>query len=150
MNRDELIHRFTYHPPNTPEKVKAHDAVNKVFTKLMDVTMSMGQILGLEFQEANELFLEAVLELNDLVPDSADKSAAVRDLQLARNFVNLGIREKSFFYVRRANEHLLRAKFQCNAAVAIAMAKPELAPDPASEPKPAPKPVTRASSKKKA
>jgi hypothetical protein len=144
MNREELVSRFTYHPPDTKEKKAVHDAVNAVFSNISSVTSKPADVLSLGFTESNKLFLDAALALNEIVPDSADKSAAVRNLQLARNFVNLAISERSRFYVKRANEYLLLAKFESNAAVAIGAAKQT------AEAKPEAKPETKYASKKKA
>lgn len=139
MNREELIARFSDHPPDTPERKAAHDAVNQLFAKLMGVTMSPAHVLSLKPHEASKLILEAVLELDNLIPDSDDKSVVFLHMQLARNFLNLGLKENSFFYVRRANEDLLRARFLANTAVAMSMATL----------KPARAPVSRAYAKKK-
>lgn len=65
MNRDELVNRFSYHPPQggQPER----------------------------YEEIRATALRFALFLNDLVPDSRELSLAITYLEMCVMFANAGI-----------------------------------------------------------
>lgn len=58
MNADDIEHRFTYHPPVSPERTRAHQHIRKRARTL-------------------------ALELNEILPDGREKSLAITKLEEA-------------------------------------------------------------------
>lgn len=66
MDTNELINRFKYHPPASPEVIDAH-----------------GQIRG--------ALLDTALEFNQLLPECREKSLAVTKLEEAMFWANAAV-----------------------------------------------------------
>lgn len=70
IGADDLANRFTYHPPPTPERVKAH----------VDIRNAGHELASL---------------IDSLVPDSREKSLAVTAIEEAVMWANAGLARRA-------------------------------------------------------
>lgn len=134
---------FTYHPP-TEETRRLYAAIRDA-EEVMHTTMlyvvgtarrhegAMGDVLGLLFGQVNAAARAFAVAIDTAAPESADKTAALRCVRLARNAANEAIvsarAEQSGSPVRVwassqtllniAHAEIVKARWQANSAIAI-------------------------------
>ena len=133
INEDQMDLWFTYHPPDD-ETLPKHTALREAHAACTGVIAQvMGDASGTsakDFGALNAAIREFADVINEQAPDSADKTAAIRCLRLARNAFNealhrwnsLGEGEYSVLTMI-GDQELFKARWQASAAVAIAAAE---------------------------
>lgn len=124
---DQLDNWFTYHPPTdeTAPKYAAIRAAEAACFAVFDAAWS-GSMDNRAYGPVNEACRAFAVAIDENCPDSADKSAAIRCVRLARNAAN----EELAFLIQsggsggnpaletQANDNLRAARWQANAAIA--------------------------------
>lgn len=127
LTPDQRDNWFTYHAP-TPETAPKYTAIRdaeECAASCMTALLNGG---GAATHDVVNARCRAFAETIDaLAPDSADKSAAIRCVRLARNAMNEALVVASKFgpedalviiLVREAASELRRARWQANSAIA--------------------------------
>jgi hypothetical protein len=140
LTPDQLDNWFTYHPPTeeTAPKYAAvraaeedcHVTIGHLFSKgpngpqvwdpeQVNVVL-MGGNKALGYAEVNRATRALAEAIDANAPDSADKSAAIRCVRLARNAMNEAIATSNYPESLRscAHENLRMARWQANSAIA--------------------------------
>lgn len=131
LTPDQLDNWFTYHAP-TDETAPKYAAIRHAESAVVfDITQTSYEgvtcaVLHTRINAVTRHFAETI---DALAPDSADKSAAIRCVRLARNFFNEWAVESQkpagdrswadpVVLFDRAVFELTRARFQANSAIA--------------------------------
>lgn len=122
MTPDQLDNWFTYHPPTEETAPKYKSIRAAEYRCAEDIADAGGNFTGAEafsrINAATRTFAE-VIDAN--APDSADKSAAIRCVRIARNCANEAvIAEESHRgdLLTMCAQNLTAARFQANSAIA--------------------------------
>jgi len=80
--------------------------------------------IRLAFEPVRQAFLAFATVINETCPESADKTAAIRCVRLARNAVNEWLcqarrRTTSKHLLELAHDELMKARWQANASIAL-------------------------------
>jgi hypothetical protein len=123
---------FTYHPPTEADKVKhkklieAHTACHNVYNLVMFDSRGAELTWPTLFKRIAEATKAFALIVNDVAPGSADKSAAIRCLRLARMAANEallaqrhGEASEAAHFMVMATDELFKARWQASAAIAL-------------------------------
>lgn len=131
ISLDEL---FTYHPPDEEQREKYHKLL-LAFTAVLEAGKAAMKEAATPDAPAEELAkgftasCKAYAELiNEFCPPSADRTAAIRCLRLARNAVNdvlFGMKQfphglSQFPFHVIFETELIRCRYQSNASIALA------------------------------
>ena len=127
MTPEQLDNWFTYHPPTeeTKPKYAAIRAAEAVASQCSVALLNGGTLAT--HDEVNARFRSFAEAIDANCPDSADKSAAIRCVRLARNALNeaivvaskLGADEFTVLALaREAESELRRARWQASSAIA--------------------------------
>lgn len=120
----DLDHLFTYHPP-TEEKAPLYKRLSADFQEAQDVLEGIAPVrkhpqeVFAEVNEALKTFAASILEV---CPPSADRSAAIRCVRLARNAANAHLHagpNATGREIEIAHQQLLMARWQSAAAIAL-------------------------------
>ncbi len=118
---------WTYHPPTevTGPKYAAIRAAAEAVEAL--ATKCLASDTQVSFDEVNEAVYAYAQVVDREAPDSANKTAAIRCCQLARNALNesLVMKQRKQYYVpviEIARGEIVKARWQACAAVALAPA----------------------------
>lgn len=135
---EQLDNWFTYHTP-TEEQLPLYSALREkeayLQTLLVGIpivkTMNLWPLTDAKFRETlmegmSGPFREFAEAINTSCPDSADKTAAMRCLRLARNFLNEFVMSHAkpaennigLGYLVLTSQYLMEARFQANASIA--------------------------------
>jgi len=127
LTTEQLDNWFTYHAP-TEETAPKYAEIRKAESEagqVMVAILNNGDLVA--FQAINQAARTMVEVIDRCCPDSADKSAAIRCVRLARNAMNeaLVVRGDPFNpssecirLVKMAADDLTRARWQANSAIA--------------------------------
>jgi hypothetical protein len=119
LSAETLDNWFTFHAPTEEQKPKYKaitDAEKQIASRFSGVDFS--------HDDVNRVLREFVELIDSLAPDSADKTAAIRYVRLARNALNESIvlrgkDEATSKWCRRiAVEELRKARWSANSAIA--------------------------------
>lgn len=122
MTQEQRDNWFTYHAPTDETKPK-YTAIRAAEIKAAaDIDDALGNFAGVEaFGRINAACLAYADVIDTQAPDSADKSAAIRCVRLARNAANeavvADIEHAADMRVICAQE-LVKARWQANSAIA--------------------------------
>ena len=123
---DPIDHLFTYHAPTDEQKPKyaairdAESACLQVLKALIDGSDARFNVSSHDaYKEVNfstKEFYKIVLEV---CPESADTSAALRCIRLARNAINEYVTNRDGEIAKIARAQLLQARWQACSAIAL-------------------------------
>ena len=115
----ELRRRMTYVPPNE-ERAYRHNTVGAAYDDAMEWA---GGDSPPTFDRVFNLFLQFGIIITGHCPGSANKSAALRCLYLARNAANEYLRTENTAHATMLQlivaQELTKARFQANSAIAL-------------------------------
>ena len=121
---DQLLHWFTFAGPGDDATKVKHKAIRQA-EATCDVAIAEAMIAE-DFPRISDACLTFASVINDLAPESADKTAAIRCVRIARMAAN-----ESIMLARRqepeaaetcaglAMQELRFARYQCSAAIAL-------------------------------
>lgn len=130
---------FGYQPPNDDTKPRfahlsaAYDATRATFRDTLEDRVNSSALMAgivpsatsVEFNEITQACRTFVDAMKMVCPHSADQTAAVRCVRLARMYANNALLQKDCFSPGRDYEHALdqlkMAWFQANASIALAL-----------------------------
>jgi hypothetical protein len=138
LTSDQLDNWFTYHPPTNEQSPKygairlAEQEVHSVFGGLRSrlalaregVNVDANQLTIDDCDKVNAVTRALVEAIDANAPDSADKTAAIRCVRLARNGANEWIMSNVSGYplhvdsLALATAELVKARWQANSAIA--------------------------------
>lgn len=122
MTPDQLDNWFRYHPPTDETKPKYMAIRAAEHGAAQDINDAVGNFAGAEaFNRINATCKAFAVVIDTEAPDSADKSAAIRCVRLARNAANEAViaeaEHRNDCLVICAQE-LTKARWQANSAIA--------------------------------
>lgn len=130
----QLDHWFTYHPPTdeTSPKYEAITAAQRQASWLaIEIAVPPYACNAGTHDTVNRLLRDFVEVIDANAPDSADKTAAIRCVRIARNALNEFVAMKiagqgptptpmpSQELIRLATDELIKARWQANSAIAL-------------------------------
>lgn len=128
MTQEQLDNWFVYHAP-TAETTPKYEAIRKAQAEASRVIYNSRYDAGVVAYEAiNDACKAFAIVIDENAPDSADKTAAIRCVRLARNAANEAVAPPVGSPARAANEEvlstmaeaeLLKARWQACAAIAL-------------------------------
>lgn len=119
---------FIYHPPTDEQKVlyarlaKAHaDTTDGLLRVLSIAEGSEGPVTQKHYEEFTNTCENYYNVIMEVCPASADRTAAIRCLRLARNAVNdvLRLSGDRSAYFSLAGIELIKCRYQANASIAL-------------------------------
>jgi len=128
----QLDNWFTYHPPTAetePKYAAIRAAEGEVYVRVTQTVYEVGPDIKQVYDEINRVTRRFAEVIDANAPDSADKTAAIRCVRLARNLLNEWVTQRAkpvagrdhndvqALYVA-AEMELRRARWQANSAIA--------------------------------
>ena len=123
MTSDQLDSWFTYHTPteDTAPRYKAIRAAELACAMDIDDAIADDCDRSIRFDRVNKATRTFAVVIDTNAPDSADKSAAIRCVRLARNAANEAIAAEADHAADlrvMCAQNLTAARFQANSAIA--------------------------------
>lgn len=124
LSKEQVDNWFTFHPPTDEQKVLfgAVVTVAKVTRAAVEQAFELGSNPVLAYTKINDACRTLVEVIDANAPDSADKTAAIRCVRIARMAANAAVQDFNTIgcglHARRAIDNLYAAQWQACAAIA--------------------------------
>jgi aconitase B len=121
LKQEQLDNWFTYHAP-TDETRPKYEQITLAESRIQDELVEDVNIIT--HDAINGTLRDFVVLIDSLAPDSADKTAAIRCVRIARNALNEAVMcrkndpDRARMLARIASDEIIKARWQANSAIA--------------------------------